>query len=354
MKKGFVYLTGGYILTAIILFSPLNLDAQEAGSCAEKLQTAQSMFDRGQVDQVAGLLKDCLKSGFNREESLLAYKLIIQTYLFEDQLDKADSAMLDFLRRNPEYKLSETDHSSFVHLYNTFQVDPLVQISLRLGTNLPFTTFVSLKPVDDSAPDAQYSAGALNFYGGAEAKFRLTSRFDINVEGAFSMITFSKKDKIMDIGTAHYNERQSRIEVPVSVSYNIKTFGLFTPYVRLGAGPAFLISSVATASFSKADVNGQDISGPDINRKDARIALDIFGLAGAGFKVKTRGGYFFTEVRSNMGVFNQTKREDVLSETHSSSELNGYHQADDDFNINTLNFSIGYTQIFYKPFKKQE
>jgi len=354
MKKRFLFHIGRCLILAISLMLPAGITAQEAGSCAEKLQTAQSLFDRGQVEQVAGLLHDCLESGFNREEALTAYKLIIQTYLFEDELEKADSAMLAFLRKNPEYQLSETDHSSFVHLFNNFQVNPVIQVSLRLGTNMPFTTFKNLKPVDESSPDAQYSAGALNLYGGLEARFRLKGRFDINAEAAFSQITFSKEDKIMDIGTAYYKERQSRIEVPVSVIYNFRSFGQFTPYVRLGAGPSFLISSVATANFDAPEVNGQDISGPDIDRKDARITMDIFGQAGAGIKLKTRGGYIFAEARSNLGVFNQTVREDLLSETNSSSELNTYRLADDDFNINTLNFSIGYTQIFYKPFKKKE
>src|SRR5512133_3048301 len=142
MKTFFKYLIRSHLLLILLAIMPVSGMAQEAGSCAEKLQTAQNLFDRGQVEQVAGLLQECLKSGVTREESLTAYKLIIQTYLFEDELEKADSAMLDFLKRNPEYELSETDHSSFVHLFNTFQVKPVVQISLHFGSNLPFTTFV--------------------------------------------------------------------------------------------------------------------------------------------------------------------------------------------------------------------
>jgi len=354
MKNRLLYLIIRFLIVLLIFPVTAEVTAQEAGSCAEKLQTAQTLFARGQVDQVAELLQGCLKSGFNREESLAAYKLIIQTYIFEDRLEEADSSMLDFLRRNPEYELSETDHSSFVHLYNTFQVDPVVQISLRLGTNLPFNTFTVLKPVDGTPSDAAYSASALNFYGGLEARFRLTGKLDMNVEAGFSQVEFKKTDQIYNIGTADYKERQSRIEIPLSVSYNIKSFGKLTPFVRLGAGPALLLSSTATAEFATSDINGDDVTGPDVDRRDARIAIDIFGQAGAGIKLKTRGGYFFAEARSNFGVFNQTVRPALPDETHSSAELNSYRIADDDFNIKTMNFSIGYTQIFYKPFKKSE
>jgi hypothetical protein len=355
MKKRFLYLIGRYLVTAAVLVLPAGLSAQEAGGCAEKLQTAQSLFDRGQVEQVAGLLHDCLESGFNREESLAAYKLIIQTYLFEDQLDKADSAMLAFLKRNPEYQLSETDHSSFVHLYNTFQVKPVVQISLHFGTNLPFTTLVTQVPVKGIATEGKYSAPAFNLYGSIEAKFKLTDKIELNGEAGYSMLKFNEKKVFTGIGFTNYNEAQSRIEVPLSATYNIAKFGKLTPYARLGAGPALTLSSIATAEFKAYDQNGNDRSGTDIDRKDSRIAMDIFAQAGAGVKLKTRGGYLFAEVRGNFGLSNQTVRSALPDATHSSDELRNYYFfADDDFNLNALNFSIGYTQIFYKPSKRGE
>jgi hypothetical protein len=101
-----------YFVLHVLL--PVSVYSQKTGSCAEKLESAQSLFDRGQVLQVPSMLQECMKSGFNREESLAAYKLLIQSYLFEDKLELADSTMLAFLKKNPEYKVSPTDHSSFV------------------------------------------------------------------------------------------------------------------------------------------------------------------------------------------------------------------------------------------------
>ncbi|HUX94545.1 MAG TPA: porin family protein [Bacteroidales bacterium] len=357
MKIFFQYLIRNCLLLIFLVCFPLALSAQEAakGSCAEKLQTAQNLFDRGQVEQVAGLLHDCLKSGFTREESLSAYKLIIQTYLFEDELEKADSAMLDFLRRNPEYQLSETDHSSFVHLFNNFQVKPLVQISLHFGTSLPFTTFVVPRNVPGIPTKGEYSAPAFNLYGSIEAKFKLTDKIELNGEAGYSQITFTNTEVFSDVGTTNYKETQSRIEVPLSATYNITNFGKFTPYARLGAGPAVILSSVATVDFKSFDQNGTDHTGTDLDRKDSRLKMDIFAQAGAGMKYKTRGGYLFAEVRGNFGIFNQSVRSALPDDTHSTDVLRSYYyHADDDFNLNALNFSIGYTQIFYKPSKKGE
>lgn len=356
MKIDYQYIKRNQLLLIILLIiMPVTVLSQEAGSCAEKLQTAQNLFDRGQVEQVAGLLTDCMKSGFNREESLIAYKLIIQTYLFEDQLEKADSAMLDFLKRNPEYVLSETDHSSFVHLFNTFQVKPVVQISVHFLSNLPFTTFVVSRPVSGIPAKGVYSAPVFNLYGSIEAKFKMTEKIELNFETGYSQLTFINKKEFAGLGTSTYKEKQSRIEVPLSATYNIAKFGKFTPYARLGAGPAIMLSSVATSEFIGFDQNGTDNTGSDINRKDSRYALDIFFQTGGGMKFKTRGGYMFAEVRGNFGIFNQAKRSDLPDYKITSDELgNFYKYADDDFNLNALNFTIGYTQIFYKPSKKGE
>jgi len=342
-------------LILIIGFIPLAGLSQESGSCAEKLETAQTLFDRGQVEQVAGLLAECMKSGFNREESLLAYKLIIQTYLFEDKLAEADSAMLDFLKRNPEYQLSPTDHSSFVHLYNNFQVKPIVQISLHLGTNMPFMTFLDSRSVAGIPTVGDYTTQALNLFGSVEAKFKMWEKLELNIEAGYSQLAFTNTEDFMGIGTTTYTEKQSRIEIPVSATYNLKTFSKFTPYGRLGFGPALIMTSLSNARFDPSDLNGTPRKPTDIDRKDSRIALDLFGQAGAGIKYKTRGGYMFAEVRSNFGVYNQVIRHSLPSENLSSVELNNsYYYEDDDFNMNTLNFTLGYTQIFYKPSKRKE
>jgi hypothetical protein len=355
MKKFLQSPIRNHLLLILLAIMPVSGIAQEAGSCAEKLQTAQNLFDRGQVEQVAGLLQECLESGFTREESLTAYKLIIQTYLFEDELEKADSAMLAFLKKNPEYQLSETDHSSFVHLFNTFQVKPVVQISVHIGSNLPFTTFVTDRSVTGIPSPGEYSAPAFNLYGSIEAKFKLKEKIELNFETGYSQIAFVCTKVFPGLGTTTYKETQSRIEVPLSATYNIARLGKFTPYARLGGGPAILLSSVATTEFTEFYPNGTDNTGSDIDRKDSRYTLDIFGQAGAGMKYKTRGGYMFVEARGNFGVFNQVKRTDLPDYTHTSEELGYFYKhGEDDFNLNALNFSIGYTQIFYKPSKKQE
>ncbi len=340
-------------LLNILLFSllPLISYSQDTGSCAGKLKNAQSLFDKGQVEQVPSMLMDCMKSGFNREESLTAYKLLIQAYLFEEKLDLADSTMLAFLKKNPEYQISPTDHSSFVHLFNNFKVNPVVQISFHFGSNLPFLFLIDRVSSSSVPGESVYSTDALNLFSSVEAKFRLNKKIEMNVEAGYSQIAFMNVEDFMGFGKIKYTETQKRIEIPLSITYNILSIGKFTPYGRFGIGSALTLGSTAQASFEPSDINNPfKHTGTDINRADSRIFMDLFVQVGGGIKFKTRGGFILAEVRSDFGLFNQTIRGGPLAE-----ELRWYYYyVDNDFRINSLNFSIGYTQIFYKPTKRKE
>ncbi len=353
------------VVTVLFLLFPPVISAQEAvptgetSTCAENLKSAQDLFNRGQVEQVPDILHDCMKSGFTREEELSAYKLLIQSFLFEDKLEQADSTMLEFLHKNPEYVLSPTDHSSFVYLYNKFSVKPLIQLSVHLGTNLPFVTFVDHKTVLSPEGKIDYSSGALNLYTSLEAKYKITKKLEVNLEAGYSQVRFTRVEENLNpldtlFGKTYYTETQSRIEIPLTLTYDLKSFGKFTPYLRLGAGSAITMSSNATAEQKSVALlgGGPPHSGKEVSRTKSRIKTDVFVQAGGGIKFKTRGGYINAEIRMNAGSINQTVR--GMAPEIEEDLVHTYYYVDDDFNLNTFNFSIGYTQIFYKASKRRE
>jgi hypothetical protein len=341
-----------WLFAALISFVPLVVFAQESTTCAENLKTAQSLFDKGQVEQVPSMLRECMKSGFKREEELAAYKLLIQSFIFEDKIDQADSAMMAFLKKNPEYQLSPTDHSSFVYLFNTFNVKPVVQVAFHFGTNMPFLTFIEDVSLASEPNGTTYSSKALNLFTSLEAKFAIGKKLELNVEGGFSQSKFKNVEEFMDFGLVDYTETQSRIEIPVTATYNIAKFGKLTPYIRAGGGAAFDLKSTAKAKVIPIDpMNQETVTGPDIGRDKSRILMDLFAQTGAGIKFKTNGGFINLEVRSNFGILNQAVR-DVSTDDYQTLSSR-YYYLDDNFNLNNLNFSLGYTQIFYKPSKRK-
>jgi len=350
MKIEFRFLLRLYLFSVLLILLVSTAAFSQDTNCAEKLKTAQSLFENGQVDQVPGMLNNCIKSGFTREEAILAYKLLIQCYLLDDKLDEADSMMLVFLKKNPEYRISATDHSSFVNLYNNYDEKPLVQVAAHVGTNLPFLFISNNVSASAEGGESVYSTNAFNLFLSVEAKFELSEKIELNAEMGYSQIKFSSFEDFMGFGNINYEETQKRIEIPVSSTYNFSGFGKFTPYGRFGLGVAFILGSDAQADLEATDINNPfDHTGPDLDRQDSRITMDVFAQIGAGLKYKIRGGYLLTEIRSNFGLMNQTVRGGASSE-----ELGTYYYyIDDDFSINTLNFSLGYVHIIYKPSKRK-
>jgi hypothetical protein len=333
-----------FAIVFILYFS--DMFPQETGTCAEKLKIAQSLFEKGQIEAIPLLLKDCLKSGFKKEEEIIAYKLLIQTCLLNDKIGLADSTMNEFLIQNPEYQLSPTDHSSFGYLFNKFEVKPVIKISVRAGLNVPFLTFVSPTPTSGENGKSTFSSnvGIINF--SLESKFKLTEKLELGLELGFAQLKFTNKTS-SDFAEVSYTESQQRIEIPLNVSYDFASFGKFKVYSKLGVGGAFtlLVNGSAAATFPNI-IHPAEI----LNRKDSRIGFDVFGQMGFGVKYKISRGFLFAEARTNLGMLEQ----EVAGGTTIQKTDSYYVWRDPDFRLNELNINFGYTYIFYKPTRRKE
>jgi hypothetical protein len=340
-------------LLFIIFFVLLSYIAfpQESETCAEKLKNAQSLFDKGQGEQIPSLLRDCLKSGFKKEEELTAYKLLIQTYLLSDKIEQADSTMFEFLKKNPEYQLSPTDHSSFVYLFNSFKVKPVVQIGIHALTNIPFMTFVSQDLTSGESGKSKFNSKVMNLFFSIESKFKITDKLEAGFEIGYSQMKFSNKIDYMAFTQINYSESQQRIELPITATYNFASFGKFTAFSRAGIGAAYNFSTAATASYTPVDKNNNNSrTGESLNRKDSRTAVDFFGQIGAGIKYKIPRGFLFAEIRSNLGILEQN-----VAGGKTVPMLEYYYLwSDPHFRFNALNINIGYSYVFYKPTKRKE
>jgi hypothetical protein len=338
------------LFASLLLIYSAELISQETGTCAENLKNAQSFFEKGQVDSVALMLTECLKSGgFKKEEALTAYKLIIQTFLLNDEIEKADSAMFAFLKKYPEYILSPTDHSSFVYLFNGFKVKPVVQLAVHAGTNIPFMTFVTEHPTAGIPGSSKNSRNIGNLYLSVESKFKVAPKLEICVEAGLSQLKYINTISYLEFATTQYTETQLRLELPVSLTYDFAKFGKFTAYSRTGLGAAYSISVSSTASLTPVDRNNiGSRTGETLKRNDSRVPFDFFAQIGAGLKYKVPRGYFFAEVRTNMGMLEQN-----VPGGESVPLLEYYYLwRDPSFRLNDMNVNLGFTYIFYKPSKK--
>jgi hypothetical protein len=347
-------------LVTIVLIPAIicrNAEAQESVSCSEKLKSAQIFFGRGQTEAVPSLLTECLRNGgFRKEEEIAAYKLLIQTFLLNDKPGQADSAMLAFLKSNPEYRTSPTDHSSFVFLYSNYNVKPILQLSFRIGTNLPFLTFIEEHPVSGEPGSSKYSSDAANLFLSVDARYKFSERIEAGAGLGYSQLKFTNavkifsdyyglSDKVADIS---YSESQQRIEIPFFAVYDLTSGSKFTPYLRLGAGLSFNLSVTADAVTTFVPGSKQSPrTGETLKRRDSRAPVNIFAQAGTGIKYKIPRGYLFAEARTNIGMTQENKPGGKTLDQLQSY----YFWSDPGFRLNVLNLNFGVTIIFYKPSK---
>src|SRR5690242_7998403 len=136
-------------LTPYLLFTVLASSqafGQGTGKCTQTLRFAQATYESGKLHELAGILgDDCLKEGggFNTEERRQAYKLLVQSYIYLEEPEKADQAMLnllttdEFFRPNPD-----VDPAEFVSLYRRFRTNPLFRVGAKMAVavNAPLST----------------------------------------------------------------------------------------------------------------------------------------------------------------------------------------------------------------------
>lgn len=347
---------GRSVLTSIIsalvvIFISLPAASQTTGTCADKLRDAQLLFAKGQVEQIPSLLTGCLKAGFKKEEEMAAYKLLIQAYLLNDKIDQADSTMLAFLKKNPEYQPGSADHSSFTYQFKRFSSEPFLKLGVHAGTSIPFLSSVDQNLTAGEPGRSVFNTNAANSMLSAEARFMIKEKLELCVEAGYSRLSFSNKVDYMNFGVINYSEVQNRIELPVTVLYELKSAGRFAPYLRAGAGIAFNLRTSADISLEMTDRNNPgDRTGETLARTDSRAPVDLFIQAGAGVSYKIPHGSLFAELRSNLGIIGQNKpggaTVDILEYY--------YLWSDPGFRINSVCLNAGYIYVFYKPSKRDK
>jgi hypothetical protein len=318
------------------------LNAQE--NCALNLKRAQDLFANGQIEEIPSLIESCLQSGFTREEKVLAYKVLINAYVFDDNIEKAEEYMFTFLKKYPEYEIISTDPSEFVNLMNQFDNRPRFSIGVIAGGTYsviraiqPFNT----SPVSNNYGD--YNTSGVSYHAGLTLIKNLNSKIELSLEADYKSTVFDHYLNPDAFTSNSYYEAQQLINFPISATYTFGN-GKYTPYARLGFNTGLLISSGADL------ITVPGTESPRISNIENRQTLEFYGVLGGGVKLKVSKAYIFLDVRYNLGLNNQ-----VLNKGRGATQSDVlwlYQTRDDDFYHDDLNFSLGFVRTIYKPRKK--
>jgi len=349
------------IILCTVVFNQANSQTDE---CVIKLQEAERLYSLGQIENIPEMLGDCITEGFNKDERLQAYKLIILTYLMDDNMRRADSAMADFLKRYPEYELTAADPAEFDYLFGSYKTLPLYSLGISLGTSLSSVNLIEQYGTYNlgmrSEPD--YSISGIPIRVGISFSRFLTKGLDINLEVLYSSFNFSYENKAFgglevnegEYAKVVYDESQSHLELPLSFTYELSQSRI-RPYLRLGFAVSYMFTANGNANLIY-NYGTHDIrKGETIDRLDNRNPFNYWGVGGVGVKFKITQGYFFADFRANIGINEQLNSGTRYIGDGSSYELNDltwyYGYTDNNFTINNLIFSVGYVRLFYKPIK---
>jgi hypothetical protein len=338
-------------LFTFLIISFLVIGAVKAQEdCAATLSKAQKLYDAGVIEQIPQMLQQCLNRGFSDEEKLQAYKLIIMSYLFDNNTVKADKAMLDFLKRYPEYELLPSDPAEFVQLFKTYRTYPIASFGIIAGTNINSVNVTKI--YIDPKIKGSYATSGFNYQFGLSFKRYLIDKLDINLEALYSLNSYKYSATVTSGNSLDFTESMNSVILPITAIYSPFTFENFTPFLRGGLSFSYLLTSTASISQKIKDVEKPNPF-PDIDILDYRVPFQVKPVLGAGINYNLKHGNLYFDVRYNFGIMNHVNINKKIEDNQDIFDaLWTYEYRDNYFKINNLCFSIGYFYKFYKPEKK--
>jgi hypothetical protein len=331
------------LFLALMQFFILSAKAQD---CELTLERAQKLYDNGIIEDIPKMLIPCIEQGFTPEDRLRAYKLLILSYLFDQNIGEADKSMLNFLKDYPEYELQKTDPAEFSQLFNTYRVSRIFSIGFSLGGNLTFPLLIKSYATNNQNLTGTYQNSGMGYEGGFKLNFYLASHLGLNFEGYYFVNSYAYSLSQPGEQQIHSKEIQTKLEFPLTISYHFGKNKLL-PYISIGGSVDYLISARQNQDLFIISQNTH-VSGNNINITSRRQQYNYNGIIGCGVKYKITRGFIFFDARWKQNILNQV----VSSKRFNTTESFIYQNPDDNFYLNNLVFSAGYMHSFFKAKKK--
>lgn len=338
-------------LLASLLFSVMQQGYAQLTSCAQTLRLAQSTYEQGRLHEVPALLQHCLSNAnekdFSKANKVAAYKLLTLSYLYLEEPEKANEAMLNLLRTDHYFSVNpSTDPAEFIALYNTFRTKPIYRIGGKIGINATMPNVVKAIEANDGNSKYEYKLG-IQVY--ASAEIPLMENLDLNPELGLIQRNFGYTNTVSFPDTTFETtatEKQTWISLPVSLQYQFKKIR-FRPYVSVGLQADYLLG--ATLDGSRTRKGYQFIEEKSFEMKMQRQKLNLSAIASAGAHFALGGGYVITEVRFMYGL---TKVNSAGAGFTIDSNLPfAYGYADSIYKLNSLSVTAGYVYNIFNPKK---
>jgi hypothetical protein len=340
------------IMLILIIFIPV---VQGQNECSTKIQDAQKLYEQGMIEEIPQMLASCMQNGFSRTQVIEAYKLIILSYLFDDNQFEAEKTMVEFLKKFPEYEIMPNDPVEFVYLFESYRTTSIFSFGFTAGFNLTDPRIIESYSVYDQRNVSLKNTMKPGFQIGVGVGRYISRKMFLNLELKFSENRYGFEEEVITplpglngISAVTYSEKLYKLIMPLSVSYEFSAKKKLHYFMRGG----FSVASITGATGTATRQFTQDIAPvPGETNDIARYRKNIMyaGIAGAGVRYKVPHGVLTAEIRASIGLNNIVRPDRRFN--NMQQIMKSYHE-DDNFAINTFSFSAGYYFSFYKP-KKQ-
>lgn len=321
-------------------------------SCTQNLNSAEDLFEEGNLLDIPRLLNSCFrKSGFSREETIRAYRLLTLVYIYTDNEALAEQSLINLFKADPEHPLDPNDPAELALLYDKFKSKPIFRVGIKAGLNWTnvnsIQTFGSFNTASTlTAVQKAYSA-KVGVSLEATFEYQLTDNLEaiagLNYSAqSYEVVNSPYAEEIFNVTLT---ESQTWLKIPIMARYGIQ-LGSIKPYVFGGISVDYLLA----ASMSGRRQGGQSatIDGQDLIDDKLRSQLHQSIIGGVGLKLKSKTNFVVIEARYSQGLRNIVETSNRL--VNQELVFRAGH-VDDNFSINNMSISIGYIKSLYKPKK---
>jgi len=336
----------------LCLFIGISVTLFAQDNCSFKLEEAQKLYESGNLDSIPSMLNPCIEKGFSGDELSRAYKLLILTYLFEDNQEIANYTMFKFLESFPEYEIKANDPVELKYLFNTYHTIPVYSIGVIVGANYSYVRVIEpYSLANTNNYSGEYSVSGMGYQAGIQIKRYINKNIELNLDAIYTAKNFDYKLIQLD-SEIEYKEDLTMFSFPLTGTYDYRfKNSKISSFARLGVNVDYLTR--ASANFKRNiddDASVDDISGSDIEILEDRNTINVSAVVGGGIKYYVKKGYIMFDVRYNIGLTNTVVSENRFTNDEKWAK---YNYVDDDFAMNNLFVSVGYVFSFYKTKQKK-
>ena len=334
-----------YLLFIPVVF--LGFSAIQAqNTCTDQLRLTQRSFDDGLLDDIPQLLSDCMKNGFTKEEKTNAYKLLIQTYLFSENYQKADEVMIKFLSEFPSYSIAANDPKEFINLHSTYRTKPIFKLDLKAGVTFCSPTTVENFGVGDIVTNHPTYKSKIGYTFEVNYINFLYKNFDYSIGTSITLTNIAYANNPYDYTAISGTFKNNYIGLPLALRYNARFKGI-NFFTKAGIEPQYLIKSSIELTRTDNIPGKEPITGiENLISSHRRFEIRPLIAIGAIFKIGKdqlmfTAGYKF----STQSQVNPQERYSNLT------LINKYYFIEDDLLLNQSYISVSYIRPIYKPKK---